>query len=171
MNNLRYYRKQKGLTQRELASLVEGLSYPYVSKIEAGYKTLTYKTAQKIAVVLGVPVNDLIGSDALATSFRKKDTKEIVAGILKSEVGYFSEVLKEILDAYKYYDLEANNPKIEGTKKEKILYEIVKALLVYFKYLSSSNLKKIKDELLTSLKSYGDGFLTKEIKKELTAND
>lgn len=63
MNNLRKFRKAKGLTQQELAQEV-GLPFnTFISKCELGYKKLPYDLAVKIAKVLNCDVYELMGDD------------------------------------------------------------------------------------------------------------
>lgn len=63
MNNLRKYRKLRGLTQIELASKV-GLKYQtFISHCELGQKKLPYDLAVKIANVLDCDVFELMGDD------------------------------------------------------------------------------------------------------------
>ena len=71
MNNLRKYRKLRGLTQTELASRV-GLPFQtFISKCELGQKRLSYSLAVKLANVLDCDVYDLMGDDIF-----KKDVED-----------------------------------------------------------------------------------------------
>jgi transcriptional regulator with XRE-family HTH domain len=54
---LRRLRKERGLSQRDLAS--PGISYAYISRIEAGMRTPSVKALRKIAGKLGVTVEHL----------------------------------------------------------------------------------------------------------------
>ena len=54
---LRRLRKERGLSQRDLAS--PGISYAYISRIEAGARTPSVKALRKIAGKLGVTVEHL----------------------------------------------------------------------------------------------------------------
>ena len=54
---LRRLRKDRGLSQRDLAS--PGISYAYISRIEAGMRTPSVKALRKIAGKLGVTVEHL----------------------------------------------------------------------------------------------------------------
>jgi len=60
-NNIANIRKQKGLTQMELAELV-GVNRFHISKIERGKRSPSVKLLVKIANVLGVPIDDLLMS-------------------------------------------------------------------------------------------------------------
>lgn len=57
-NNLKYIRKQKKLTQEQLAQLI-GISRPYLSEIERGRTNPSVKITLKIANVLNVPVETI----------------------------------------------------------------------------------------------------------------
>ena len=59
--NIKKYRVLKGLTQEKLAQRAD-VTYSSLSKIEAGYNDNPgIKTVQKIAVVLDVTIDDLVG--------------------------------------------------------------------------------------------------------------
>ena len=85
MNNLKKYRKLRGLTQMELASKI-GLKYQtFISHCELGQKKLPYELAVKIANVLDCDVYNLMGDDIYRKSVtddsdalqRLKDTGSI----------------------------------------------------------------------------------------------
>lgn len=59
---LRDFRERNGLGVQELANQL-GISYPYLSNIEAGRKRLTPGLATKAAAVLGVRRIALVRSD------------------------------------------------------------------------------------------------------------
>ena len=54
---LKRLRLQKGLSQRDLSS--PGVSYAYISRIEAGARTPSFKALRKLAQKLGVSVEYL----------------------------------------------------------------------------------------------------------------
>jgi len=58
-NNIRKFRKSKGLTLQELAVLVD-LSAPYLSQIENAHVNFSLGTLQKISQALNVPIVKLI---------------------------------------------------------------------------------------------------------------
>lgn len=60
--NIKKFRKEKGLTQKELADRV-GISGAFMSLIEKGTNNPSEENLQKIADVLDVSVNDLITKD------------------------------------------------------------------------------------------------------------
>jgi transcriptional regulator with XRE-family HTH domain len=58
-DNLRKIRKEKGLTQEELAFQCE-LDRSYISLVERGKLSISIVTMKKMADVLGIKVRDLI---------------------------------------------------------------------------------------------------------------
>jgi transcriptional regulator with XRE-family HTH domain len=56
-------RKLRGLSQAELAEKA-GLSQPAIGAIEAGKKSPTLRTLEKLAAALGVKVTDLLEEQA-----------------------------------------------------------------------------------------------------------
>ena len=56
---IRVWRSHRGLSSRELAASA-GLSAPYISEIESGKKEGSVSALKKIAMALGVDVDDLI---------------------------------------------------------------------------------------------------------------
>lgn len=59
MNNLKEIRKEKGMTQEELANAV-GITQSNLSRIENGKVQISLKLAKDITVTLGCTVDDLI---------------------------------------------------------------------------------------------------------------
>ena len=59
-DKLRELRKQKGLSQEDLA-LKSGLHRTYISDIERGSRNLSLKNIEKIAKALGIKPQDLLG--------------------------------------------------------------------------------------------------------------
>ena len=59
-NNIRYYRRKKGLTQEMLAENAE-LSISYIKQIESckEYKNVTLTSILKLSKALDIPVNEL----------------------------------------------------------------------------------------------------------------
>lgn len=66
--NIRKYRKQRGLTQEELALYAE-ISYDFVRRIETSYGKSGFSvfTLYKIATVLEVGLDDLIREEKVTT--------------------------------------------------------------------------------------------------------
>ncbi len=57
-NNLRFYRNEQGLTQEKLSELA-GISTDYLSEIERGKKTPSFKRMELIAKALNIEVYKL----------------------------------------------------------------------------------------------------------------
>ncbi|MBQ8475757.1 MAG: helix-turn-helix transcriptional regulator [Candidatus Gastranaerophilales bacterium] len=57
-NNLRFYRNEQGLTQEKLSELT-GISTDYLSEIERGKKTPSFKRMELIAKALNLEVYKL----------------------------------------------------------------------------------------------------------------
>ncbi|MBP3924647.1 helix-turn-helix transcriptional regulator [bacterium] len=57
-NNLKYYRKKVGLSQEELSE-ISGISSDYLSEIERGKKTPSFKRMDLIAEALNIEVYKL----------------------------------------------------------------------------------------------------------------
>ena len=60
-------REDAGVTRRELAERT-GLSYPYISQLETGYRGPSPEAMQRLTEVLGVPV------DAMVAAMAERDT-------------------------------------------------------------------------------------------------
>lgn len=56
---IKYIRKQKQLTQQELAQLI-GVDRSHISKIESGYSRGSLDTLEKLAAVLDLPLAELL---------------------------------------------------------------------------------------------------------------
>lgn len=56
---VRRYRKKKGISQEELAS-ISGLHRTYIGSVERGERNVSLKNVEIIAVSLGVAVMDLL---------------------------------------------------------------------------------------------------------------
>jgi DNA-binding XRE family transcriptional regulator len=76
MRNLKYWRKQFGLTQKSLASMIN-LSEGYIRKMENGNKEPSLPTARKMAAVFGICYKDLLdcpGKDCEKCEYTCKTT-------------------------------------------------------------------------------------------------
>lgn len=60
MNNLQFYREKAGLTQQELADKLE-IDRKTLSRAENGVKDLLGSVYRKVAEILGVTTDDLLG--------------------------------------------------------------------------------------------------------------
>ncbi len=57
--NLAAYRKARGLSQEALAEVL-GVHRTYMGGIERGERNITFKSAERIAERLGVPIGELL---------------------------------------------------------------------------------------------------------------
>lgn len=75
INNLKYYRKQKGMTQNEL-TLALDKGYNYINGIEQGKSFPSIDTIEKISQILGVKAYRLFDEHSspenIKVSFQKK---------------------------------------------------------------------------------------------------
>ncbi|SIS60138.1 helix-turn-helix domain-containing protein [Belliella pelovolcani] len=58
-NRLKALRKEKGLSQEELA-LKSGLNRPYISGIEQGKRNVSLEVMEKLAEALGVGIGSMV---------------------------------------------------------------------------------------------------------------
>ena len=79
-NNLKFYRIERGLTQEQLSELT-GISTDYLSEIERGKKTPSFKRMELIAKAIDVEVYKLFmprqGNISMSLEFRKMLGKRI----------------------------------------------------------------------------------------------
>lgn len=62
MNRIRYYREKAGLSARQLADLI-GVNPVYLRQVETGRFPAPPKLVARVAGVLGVSIQDLIGKE------------------------------------------------------------------------------------------------------------
>lgn len=92
IQNLRYYRKQAGLTQEKLAELL-GMSTTYIGSMEACERFPSPETIDKIADVLNIRASVLFDESGSPENV-KSTFKKIYATTLKDELS--KRVLKAI---------------------------------------------------------------------------
>jgi transcriptional regulator with XRE-family HTH domain len=78
-------RKEQGLSQRELAA--PGLSYAYISRIEADTRMPSVKALRRIANTLGVTVEHLETGKPTPTELGVADAGLDFASLTKAEIG------------------------------------------------------------------------------------
>ena len=110
IQNMKYYRKQAGLTQEKLAEAID-MSTSYIGDMEARERFPSAETIDKIAAALEIPVSLLFNErgspDSLKDTFLK-----IYGASLKDELS--SRILKDINDAkikLYYFDLAGITPE------------------------------------------------------------
>lgn len=90
MNNIRYYRKIKKLTQTELGEMV-AMSRFSISAYEKGEQSPTVETLMRIANVLDVPIEELI-RDEVSNPTKPRPKKERQAG---RKPGWFARLMAQ----------------------------------------------------------------------------
>jgi len=94
---LKELRKQKGISQDELADLV-GVHKSHVSRYERGLALPSIEVAQKIANILEVSIDELVSGDAGVSTKDKELAK------LFEKIATFDEqkklIVKELLSAF-----------------------------------------------------------------------
>ena len=84
--NIRKYRKQLGLTQKELAEKSD-VSISYIQKLEYGLRKIpSIKMLEKIAKVLNQPINNIIGDEILSYSNLKTPLSDYTTYELLEEI-------------------------------------------------------------------------------------
>src|SRR6058998_612713 len=94
---LKRLRLQRGLSQRDLSS--PGVSYAYISRIEAGARTPSVKALRKLAQKLGVSVEYLeTGRDIREVDDRELKLADAELQLrLEADTGAAEEKLQEVL--------------------------------------------------------------------------
>lgn len=105
--NIKFFRKQKGLTQKELGEIIH-MSPNSIQRYELGHRDPQNKTLEEIAKALGVSMADLLG---IENSFAKI-TKENQVKRREYTKTYTTDELKE---------LEKDSFLIKCSEKEKAL--------------------------------------------------
>lgn len=73
-NNIKLYRKQKGLTQKQLAEKI-GTTDSAITRYESNSREPSIETITKIAAALGIPVSKLIEEDTF--NLTDSDTEKV----------------------------------------------------------------------------------------------
>ena len=94
INNLKYYRKQKGLTQNEL-TLALNKSYNYINSVEQGKMIPSFDVIEKICEILQINPVLLFDDNASPDNIKYFDKENYINGIseklfskLKSVISY-----------------------------------------------------------------------------------
>lgn len=92
--NVKYYRKKRGLSQEQLAEKLD-LSPNHISVIETGGKFVTYKHLEKIVQVLDVTPADLFFTEN--NMVVEDRSNELISKIIKSELDEaYERIQKEL---------------------------------------------------------------------------
>lgn len=133
-DNLKRIRKEKGLTQRELAEKSK-VSFSMVSKLESGEQlNPSLETIQKLATVLGVePFQLLTNIDFEKISPIVKQIDEEVTRLLNSPIEKARAVIHELLlSDYGTEAFEINHNAISPDEMDRIEYEILNFIRFQF---------------------------------------
>ncbi|MGG1675034.1 helix-turn-helix domain-containing protein [Neobacillus sp. NRS-1170] len=103
-NKIRFVRKEKGLTQEELAEKCD-LQYTYIGGIERGERNISLQTVEKLADGLQVSPYELIKFDEIPPQdiiSQKSSLIEVFKSILlnrsEDEIRMLQKITKDILD-------------------------------------------------------------------------
>lgn len=137
MNNLAYYRKLRGYTQKELAEKIGLNSRTYISRIEIGKTALSLDVALKASEVLNTSIEELISTDAIAFRLRDKkiSSKLVLATSIKDLTNNYLEAIHVVNDVYKKSEKELKDSNEQ-------LFKIIELLI------NSKLSKKDLDEVL-----------------------
>lgn len=94
IQNMKYYRKQKSLTQEKLAEAI-GMSTSYIGDMEARERFPSPETIDKIAAALGIRPSVLFDESGSPANIKSAFEKEY-ASSLKEELS--RRILKDIAD-------------------------------------------------------------------------
>lgn len=75
---IKYFRKQKGMTQQELADKLN-ISYVGISQYERGLRKPKLETMYRIAIALGIRLEDLIGLKTFETAAEFEQSRSALA--------------------------------------------------------------------------------------------
>lgn len=97
IQNLKYYRKQAGLTQEKLAEIIE-MSTSYIGDMEARERFPSAETIDKIATALNIPVSTLFNERGSPETIQNTFVK-IYGNSLQEELS--KRILKDIEEVCK----------------------------------------------------------------------
>ena len=97
--NLKYYRKQSGITQEKLAEAV-GMNTSYIGALEACGRFPSPETIDKIAVALGIRpavlFDETASPEAIKSSFQKEYATTLKEELSRRVLGVIDEVCERI---------------------------------------------------------------------------
>ena len=79
-NNLKFYRKQKGLTQNELTLAIDK-SYNYINSVEQGKIAPSFDVIQSICEVLEIKAAQLFDENASPQNIKSFNKEEYIEGV------------------------------------------------------------------------------------------
>ena len=97
--NLKYYRKQAGITQEKLAEAV-GMNTSYIGALEACGRFPSPETIDKIASALGIRpavlFDETASPEAIKSSFKKEYATSLKEELSRRVLGVIDEVCEKI---------------------------------------------------------------------------
>jgi len=95
--NIRYYRMQKGLSQREAASLV-GITPPYWGYLERGQKNPSIELVAMISEVLGIRVSLLFVESQEQLSEELMHYLQMINGMGNKHINFILAIIKAYIN-------------------------------------------------------------------------
>lgn len=127
--NIKRYRKEKGLTQEELASKI-GKSTITIRKYESGDILPSFYNVTKIAAVLGISSTDIIGEveEYTGSDINREDKKEMINHPQHYNMGKFEAI--DVIEDWKLNFNLGNAIKYisRAGHKDDIIQDLKKAL-------------------------------------------
>jgi transcriptional regulator with XRE-family HTH domain len=148
-DNIRAIRKEKGLTQTEVAKRY-GTSPEFYHRLEKKDKSLTIEQLERIATALDVSISAVLGieDDKQSSRVRELERKNAeMKALLEEEVVELKEYQQKHQELVKQFHLfeELMNQQRENDKKIKIFAREI---------LSTSNEKETQDKMLRFIKAF-----------------
>ena len=103
---VRYYREKAGLSQIQLAELID-ISRPYISQVENGVFNVSLEIIVSIASVLKVPIGKLL-KDSLdeESETMKTEVDEILLGCSPEEERILTKNMKDLRETIRPYGIK-----------------------------------------------------------------
>lgn len=139
MNNLKKYRKERGLSQSQLAKQIGLKLHSFISQCENGRRPLPYNLAVKISKVLNCNVYDLMGDDLLKSKLPKNEKDRAITALEKSSKKSFEQLLSELTQSY-YSEWVFND---FTSTRDKLYFYICNLLISYPKVITDEDLLKL----------------------------
>lgn len=141
MNNLKKYRKLRGMNQAELAKRVGLKWHSFISHCETGERRLPYDLAVKIANVLDCDVYDLMGDDIFKKGVEDSHQAEMIR-----QLKCTGSIIKDFHTlANKYLSISEFN--LFQTTKEKQFYLCLQLIDEELDSLTTDDLISFKGQL------------------------
>ena len=100
--NVRKFRKAKGMSQEKLAEMVD-ISVTHISHIETGNTKLSLSVFLDIANALGVQANDLINDEISGRNAALNELSEIFDSCTEQQIRIIVEIIKATKISFNKY--------------------------------------------------------------------